>query len=68
MMRPVQIDQDERLEGKIYVFADDATKATLWRKTLSFYYQLNNNNKAVVTDNSTEFNNPSQGVNLRFLW
>ncbi|KAG2218260.1 hypothetical protein INT45_006261 [Circinella minor] len=45
-------DDDELLEGKVFLFADNATNALHWRRALASYYQPNNNKKKPITNGS----------------
>ncbi|KAI8388637.1 uncharacterized protein BYT42DRAFT_560757 [Radiomyces spectabilis] len=52
MVQPVRLDEDEGLEGKMYLLADNMAHAIHWRRALG---------------NST-FENRDIGVNLKYLW
>lgn len=58
VVEDVQVDEDEKLEGKMYLFADSVEQSLNWRRALRSYAHNN-------LDSQSEDNH---GVDVRFLW
>ena len=75
LMEPARLEEHEILEGKVYLYADNTTKAGYWMQIFNAFANNNSNNinnhktkNHPYQQNNSNNNTDDDRINLRFMW